>query len=301
MTVGGVWRSASDLLRLLSYYPRRRVILLRRFARALGDNLLLSALLPPLRERHPDHALVVETTWPVLFRHNPHVTFATDKFIGEIRTARHQVPRYVVVPGTTEPLVAQMLAAVGLEGVQAAPQLYLSGDERDWAEERHPDPFIALCPVAKTSWAANRKQWELERFQQLVRLLREWSSLPVVQIGLREDPLLEGVVDARGLALRQSLSVLDRATLFVGLEGVMMHFCKALDTPAALIYGGFIDPAVSGYPDQLQISSRPSCSPCARTNSRHDDCETMVCMKGITAQDAFERIAERFDELRAAR
>lgn len=297
MSGSGALRSTSDFVRLLSYYPRPRVIFLRRFARAIGDNLLLSSLLPALRERYPEHSIVLETNWPVLFRHNPHVTFATDKFVDMVRTPRHRIPRYVVVPGTKERLVDQMLAAVGLAGSRGAPELYLSQAERAWAEQRHAEPFLAIGPAAKTTWAANRKQWELARFQQLVYLLRDWSGLPVVQLGLREEPLLEGVVDSRGLELRQSMSVLSRAKLFVGLEGVMMHFCEALKTPAALIYGGFIEKAVSGYPDQLQICHQTSCSPCAHTNRRHTDCDTLECMRAITAEDAFEQIAARFADI----
>ena len=81
-------------LRLAYYLLRPRTIFVRCATHGLGDNLLISAVLPYLRKKHPNHKIIVETRWPELFRNNPNADWVTDRHMKT--TKRHIKPKYHV-------------------------------------------------------------------------------------------------------------------------------------------------------------------------------------------------------------
>jgi len=271
-------------IKLVYYLLRPKVIFLMRTSHGMGDNLLLTMLLPILRKKKPDHKIVVETFWPDLFRNNPDADWVTDQHLKTTR--RHIKPTYKVDTTTTVSIYEQMTAYTG-EQVKAAPKIYLDKGERDKAQSKYGSGYIVVCPVGKATFTANRKEWGLHNFQQLYDLLDQYSW---VQIGAKDDPLLSGCQDARGLPIRESAAVLSQARLFVGLEGGLMHLARSVDTPAVIIYGGFIKPEVSGYDDQVQIYQKVHCSPCFDSHHKHSFCDTMICMKAIAPQDVLDTI-----------
>jgi ADP-heptose:LPS heptosyltransferase len=275
-----------EYLRLLYYLMRPRTIFIRRVSNALGDNLLLSVLLPGIREKLPRHKIVIETPLPELFQNNPQADWVTTKHIKTTR--RHIKPKYRVVTGNEAPLTAQMRAYIGLDD-PFAPRLFLSSEELETIKKRFPFPYIAVCPSGKTGFSANRKEWGVENFQKLVDL---FSDRRFVQIGLAKDPLLANVVDARGLAARESAAVVANAALFIGLEGGLMHLAKAVNTKAVIIYGGYVRPEISAYEENLNIYSPVYCSPCYSSETASPECPTMICMKQISPEDVHRRILE---------
>jgi ADP-heptose:LPS heptosyltransferase len=271
-------------LKLLYYLWGPRVIFVNRGSRGLGDSLLLSVVLPELKRAKPTHRIVVETPYPELFRHDPHVDWATDKHLKT--TKRHLRPRYVLNAETTVSIYEQLTAYVG-PPTRTPPRLYLSPAETDAARRRFPPGYLVICPVGKATFSANRKEWGFGNFQALKNLL---PGHRFVQIGGIEDPLLDGVADARGLAVRESAAVLGNARLFIGLEGGLMHLAEAVGTPAAIIYGGAIRPELTAYEDHLVFANPVECSPCFHSDRPHEPCETMICMKGITPESVAARL-----------
>jgi ADP-heptose:LPS heptosyltransferase len=41
-----------------------------------------------------------------------------------------------------------------------------------------------------------------------------------------------------------------------------MHIAAAVQTPAVVIYGGYIDPVCTGYPGNINLYSPVECDPC---------------------------------------
>ena len=275
-----------EYLRLLYYLLRPRTLFIRRISNALGDNLLLSVLLPGIREKWPQHKVVIETPMPELFWNNPHVVWVTTKHLKTVK--RHIKPKYRVVNGTEPPITAQMRSYIGLNN-PFPPQIFLIRHELDAARKRFSVPYFAVCPSSKTSFAANRKEWGMNNFQKLVNLFEKQRF---VQVGLAADPLLAGVVDARGLPVRQSAAVIANADLFVGLEGGLMHLAKAVGTKSVIIYGGYVRPEISGYQDHLNIYSPVHCSPCYSSEKASSECSSMECMRQIQPEDVYGKIKE---------
>lgn len=271
-------------LRLLYYLLRPRTVFLRRTSNGLGDNLLLTALLPEIRTRMPDHRIVVETPWKELFEHNPHADWVTDKHMKTTR--RHIKPVYRVGKRGDRPFLEQMLDYIG-SGSAGAPRIYLTEREVQRARDAYPGRYVAVCPAGKTAFSSNRREWGLANFQELRDMLGQYRF---VQIGLMRDPLLDNVSDARGLSVRESAAILHNAWFFIGLEGGFMHVARAVGTRSVIIFGGYILPEMSGYEENINISSEVDCSPCYNSHVSQAPCETMKCMKAIAPGAVHDRI-----------
>jgi ADP-heptose:LPS heptosyltransferase len=270
--------------RLAYYLLRPRTVFLRCATHGLGDNLLLSAVLPWLREKYSGHKIVVETRWPALFKNNPYANWVTGLHMKT--TARHIKPKYHIDRETTTSIYRQLMKWVGASG-EGYPEVFLSADEIARAERQFPFDFVTICPKGKTTFAANRKEWGFDNFQDLRNMM---SDTRFIQVGTPADPLLENVVDCRHLPVRRTAAVIRGSHFFIGLEGGLMHLAKAVGREAAIVYGGCIRPEVSGYAENLNIYQSTDCSPCFHSDYHHEDCETMVCMKSITPQMVLERL-----------
>jgi ADP-heptose:LPS heptosyltransferase len=131
------------------------------------------------------------------------------------------------------------------------------------------------------------KEWSPERFQRVVNRLRPVWDL--VQIGAPGDPLLAGVIDARGTGLREAAAVLSRSQVFIGQEGFFMHLARAVECRAVIVFGGRVRPTDTGYSCNENLFSPVPCAPCWQ-NSR---CEHgRRCLDLITV-DAVEDAARR--------
>ena len=69
-----------------------------------------------------------------------------------------------------------------------------------------------------------------------------------------------------------------------------MHLAHAVQTPAIIIYGGFILPESSAYPENISIYNKVDCSPCYTSQKRMTNCYHMKCMKGISSELVIEKV-----------
>jgi len=264
-------------LRLAGWLLRPRTLFLRRSSKAVGDNLLLTALLPGLRARHPGRRIVVETEHPELFQRNPHVAWATRAHLATTR--RHLRPRYRVLPGEAPRLYRQLLDSAGLrDEPETPPELRLAPLELAAARRDAPGEFLCVGPCGKGGFCGNRKEWGLENFAAALRGL---SGLRFIQLGAAGDPLLPGVLDRRGRPLREAAALLAVSRGLLGLEGGLMHLARAVGAPATIVYGGLVAARCSAWPGHEIVAATPPCSPCFSSEHSIGDCETMECMKAI--------------------
>lgn len=114
------------------------------------------------------------------------------------------------------------------------------------AEWRAKGPFVIVEPFIKAK-APPSKQWSTARFVTAAVQLRR--DLPVFQIAAPGRPPLSGLPQIKPTSFREALAYLKAASLYLGPEGGLHHAAAAVGTRAVVIYGGFISPAVTGYPD----------------------------------------------------
>jgi hypothetical protein len=143
---------------------------------------------------------------------------------------------------------------------------------------------IVIQSQGKLSWGIN-KNWYPDRFQKVVNYLKK--SLPIVQVGTSEDPMLAGCIDMRDrTSLRFVAAILYWSRCFVGQVGGLMHLARAVDTRSVIIYGGFEEPWQSGYDFNFNITSKVDCSPCWKMT----DCLPRKCMDNISAEQVIETV-----------
>ncbi len=268
-----------------------------------GDDLLLSTALHELRTRG-GRGLGVMTRWPELFQGSPDVDHVypmrhdhvaglrrLGRTIDELTYIHAQRPPDIDVPPHRH-IVAEMCRRSSIRGeVGVRPYLWLT------AEERAAASAFAGCVAVQSSrrsasLSIGNKEWSPERFQAVVDALPPHQR--VVQLGLEEDPLLNGVEDLRGkTSLRASAAVLDAAAAFVGLVGFLMHLARAVDCPAVIIYGGRERPDQSGYACNENLYSAVPCAPCWRWNSCDYERLCMTTIQPADVSRALGRVLSR--------
>lgn len=278
-----------EYIKLFYYLIHPKSIFVRWTSHALGDNLLLSVILPELRRKNPKGKIIVETKFPELFLFNPNVDWVTDK---HFKTTRKFIkPKYRILENSVKSIYEQMLEYIS-DLKEGSPELFLSKNEI----EKHKEYFkyFTIAPLGKQAFSANRKEWGIYKFQTLVNLIKEKTDFNVVQIGAKSDNLLENVVDKRGFQIRETASIIKNSICFIGLEGGLMHLAKAVDKDSIIIYGGFINPEISIYENNINVINLVECSPCFTSEKPLSKCETMLCMEGITSESVFEKIAQKY-------
>lgn len=263
----------------------------------IGDELLATTVIRELRIR-THRRVTVLARHPELFLHNadvrrilpanPVVLQTADTWHLDVRRPfgwqrdldddRQEVPR--------RHIIVEKAAACGLRG-KLALQPYLSFSPSELEQAAGPaDGQIAIHSCGATArWHFANKDWGVPRFQEVVDRLR--TDFRFVQLGDASDPLLNGVLDRRGLGLRASASILARAGLFVGQVGMLMHLARAVGCRSVIVFGGRERPDQSGYPCNENLYSAVPCAPCWRKNGCDFD---RVCLSRITPADVVRAV-----------
>jgi hypothetical protein len=139
--------------------------------------------------------------------------------------------------------------------------LYFTEAERAWAAARardlreatppntNPRGFVVVEPNLKPRAGVN-KDWGFERWQALLRLM---PSVPWVQMGRPGVPVLAGARFVATETFRQAAALLVHATAAVLPEGGLHHAAAIVGVRAVVIFGGYISPVQTGYPEHVNL------------------------------------------------
>ncbi len=278
-----------EYILLFYYLLHPKAIFVRWTSHAMGDNLLLTVILPELRKRNSKAKIIVETKFPEFFIDNPNVDWVTNRHFKT--TKKFIKPKYKIVAETSKSIYEQMLSYIS-DKKEGLPKLYLN--EAEIAKHKANFEYFAIAPLGKQAFSANRKEWGFENFQNLVNLINEKTNAKIIQIGAKNDELLQNVIDKRGFPIRESAAIIKNSIAFIGLEGGLMHLAKSVEKDSVIIYGGFINPEISKYKNNINVINLIECSPCFTSEKPHTICETMLCMKGILPESVFSKIDEKY-------
>lgn len=127
-------------------------------------------------------------------------------------------------------------------------ELYLSAAEKA-VGERYPGRLI-IQPLVKMPTASLNKDWGFSRWQRVVDAR---PDLPWTQLGPTGTRLLRGASLIATPDFRSAAAILARSRGYVGVEGGMHHAAAAFRLPAVVVFGGFVSPAQTGYPDHRNL------------------------------------------------
>jgi hypothetical protein len=274
-------------------YRQNLVFIYRVYSRGLGDTLAISAVLAAMNQQRPGLRAVVFSKIPELFEANPLVCCNLDyrnmaklqrsllksvaKYlrgrtvicVGQEKWVLHTWPWQRHVVDHSIRWLRQMLpdypaGFAGLDGVTT--QVFVSEQEKKTFAAKFSDLPTEFSVIKATSAATSGfrvlKNWRIEHMQSVVNATL--SKTPWVQIGGMEEPLLEGVIDMRGLSIRESIYLLSRARLTLTVEGFVSHAAATFGTPVIVIFSGYHDLKTFVYPITIPIHAdpAPACAPC---------------------------------------
>jgi ADP-heptose:LPS heptosyltransferase len=230
---------------------------------ALGDVLMCTPALRELKRRNPTCHLTLYTDFQDLA--------ATFPFIDHVRPTG-EAPRDAIwmFYGTTIPPrrhLARILAdCLGLDIKDIRPTCIIDSAEKSRFQEAWKDlPRPWILVVRRAGSYTPNKDWPDEYWETLIdRLLTGCTVIDAGATSGDRRPRFEpNYIDLVGrTALPQLIAAIAAADLLVAPETGPMHIAAAVETPAVVIFGGYIHPVSSGYPENINLYSPVPCAPC---------------------------------------
>lgn len=169
--------------------------------------------------------------------------------------------------------------------------------------------FIFVSPGGGESWGkdAHFKQWPVSFFAQLCeRLYAQGGFDGVVILGSpAEKNLSEALAEKLSvpffnfsgeLSILESAALLEKAALFIGNDGGLVHMAHALRVPLVGLYGP-VDPVVYGpAPASRQAlvvyKKDLACRPCYARFRYNSACENRACLQALTPEEVWVQMEQ---------
>jgi hypothetical protein len=182
-------------------------------------------------------------------------------------------------------VVLNTLHIPGLQWRNLKPLIVVTEEERVMVRARYglPKTYAVIKPTGKTT-VTTKKEWGVEYFQKVVNAM---PHIIWVQPGLPEDPLLEGVIDARGsTTLRELFCLVAESRFVLTIEGLYNHIGAAFDVPSFIVLSGYFYPESFTYGSTVIISqeSQVDCAPCFLDGHKNCSIAGKPCMSGLTVE-----------------
>lgn len=221
-------------------------ILLYTMPMSAGDVFISTAIVDSLKKKFPDHLVLFATDqkYTPILKDNPNIFKVVqfeqwmmdvpfcEKIFDEVYTPNLAVQMNTsnwVHGGKGRKLGNEFAAQCGVEFGDyfiKTEDVVIPGVEGE---------YIAFHPGSgKGQWEArNYRSWK-----KVIGNLKKHTTLPIVQVGLSDDPLVEGCIDLRGgTNYNQLASVIQKASCLIGIDSVSMHMAAALATPHIALFG----------------------------------------------------------------
>ncbi len=147
------------------------------------------------------------------------------------------------------------------------------------------------------------KQWPLERFSAVMRVLQQKYRAKFIYTGAKEDVVLYAQIEKDGpfdglnlcgiTSLRDNISIYRGSDLFFGVDSGPMHMAAAVGVPVIALFGPTDERKWGPWGEGHRvITKRLSCYPC-----KPHKCEKNECMTEITIEEALMAIEKMIVEL----
>ena len=209
-----------------------------------GDVYISTAVVNSIKKKYPDHKLFFATTEPYatilkenkdvdqVIRYEPWMQNVPlmERVFDEVFTpnlAIQTIHSNWVRGGKGRRLADEMAAQCNVD----LGEYFIKLDDVDGL----PEKFIAFQP------GSGKGQWEARNYlhwQEVVNNISKLTGLPIVQLGIPDDPLYQGCVDLRGkTTYNQLANVVSKAACLVSIDTVSMHMAAGLGTPHVALFG----------------------------------------------------------------
>lgn len=138
--------------------------------------------------------------------------------------------------------------------------MVLTDEERRQAADLLPDrPFGLVEPIIRGRSSRN-KDWGFKKWAQVVKDL----PIPIYQFMVdgEKTKILPGGTGRTAPSFRVASEIVRHATIVMTNDGGMHHLAASVGAPAVVVFGGFADPKITGYPFQTNFYADIEGSPC---------------------------------------
>ena len=152
-------------------------------------------------------------------------------------------------------------------------------DETAWPDR----DFVYIEPNVKADGIyKDNKDWGFDKWQQVV------DALPGIRFLQGLGRKLEGVEQRPTKSFRDACGLLLHANLFVGTDGGLHHAAAALSKPGVIVWGGLINPLITGYPSlDILCKAKSFCgslTPCSHCREALDMITVEMVVDAITSR-----------------
>jgi ADP-heptose:LPS heptosyltransferase len=215
-------------------------ILIRRTG-ALGDVLLASSVLRPVKNRFPGHDIDFATATPEILVRNPFIKnilpstvdvssytiFYDLDFAYELRPRCSILDSYAAVVGIPANEL-HLGITINENAKQQAERVLKANGIRD-------NQLFAAVQTAGSFWVKN---WPVEAYKQVIDALNTRLGIKSVVLGSSSDPAIDGAVDLRGVTdIMTGIAIISRCVVFIGVDSFLLHCAKAVGRPVAAFFG----------------------------------------------------------------
>ena len=147
------------------------------------------------------------------------------------------------------------------------------------------------------------KQWPLERFAAVMKMLKQTYDARFIYTGAKGDIPLYQTIEQQGpfgglnlcgtTTLRENLSVYRASHLFFGVDSGPMHMAAAVGVPVVALFGPTDERKWGPWGEgHTVITKRLSCYPC-----KPHKCADNECMKRISVDEVIEALERKIGSL----
>jgi ADP-heptose:LPS heptosyltransferase len=254
----------------------------------IGDVLLLTSLVESIKKKYPNIKINVITNHCGLLKNNVSISKINQKTT--FFTFRHW---YLEIRQNKNPkkhILTESLEKLGLSSQIQNPSYFVTIEERKNAVQilrtYNDKPLLAINTVSKEP----TKNWLPQHWNKLIVKLAE--NFTLIQLGDENEITFDNTVRLAGkLNLRESISVLEKCSLFIGGVSFLMHAAAAVGLKSVIIYGGRETPSNSGYKQNANLFENMNCGPCWIHQEDGEVCDNNhQCMQKINPELVYSTI-----------
>ena len=141
--------------------------------------------------------------------------------------------------------------------------------------------LIFVEPNVKKKRGSQNRDWGFEKWQKLVDNLK--NNYQFVQTTYGNQKKLNNVINIHNINFKFACSIISKMDLFIGTEGGFHHASAALNINAVVIFGGFIDPKITGYDFHQNFYIDKKESPCGSKFfcSHCEECMNLITVNKV--------------------
>lgn len=256
----------------------------------IGDGLMATPALAALRKKYPDSEIRVlcnKNHEPIL-RNNPDIDYFSvspdesalneeevdilfDANYGKLKPSLNYDKHAAKIIGD--------LLDVEVEDV--TPKIILTKEEEEKAKKivsKYKNPVA----IHITSKCSSNQEWSLKNWNKLIEKMKDHTF---IQLGLADEPLVEGAVDLRGkTSIREAIAVVKHCKFFVGVDSFLQHAAAAVRTKGIVLFGPS-NPEIWGYDNNINLYKKIKCSPCIDELGGEECPHGKKCMKKLSVRE----------------